>query len=214
MNNDSKEKWSEDYIEHGIVKMGFSIEKTQIESLIRFSKLLQKWNRNINLTTITGQRSIIVEHLFDSLSIAPHLLGDRILDVGSGAGFPGLPLAILHGDLRFTLLDSRRKKTGFLRAAVDELRLENVNLVNERVERYQPSESFDTITARAFASLAEFLKVTSHLYHQKLRLLAMKGRYPQIELEEIKNLLLIEPQVLSLEVPGLEAQRHLVIIDY
>lgn len=198
------------------------------QQLIRYVQLLYKWNKAYNLTAVRDPLEMVSRHVVDSLSILPWLQGRRCIDVGTGPGLPGLVLAIAEGGARqWTLLDSNGKKTRFLRQAVLELGLENVEIIQERVEKFQPEAKFDTLTSRAFAELGEMLRLCHHLvvdqeHHKQMgRILAMKGTRAEIELEleaiaaqmaEIlgkDTIARIEPLV----VPGSRAQRHLVIIE-
>ena len=182
-----------------------------LEKLLQYIELIQKWSKAYNLTAIHDAQEIARRHLLDSLSIQPYLTGKRIVDVGSGAGLPGIPLALINPDKKFVLLDSLGKKTRFLWQAVQELKLTNVDVVNERAEKYKPAEGFDCIVSRAFTSLKEMLLKTKHLCAPQGVFLAMKGAYPHDELKEVSaefTVVAIHP----LQVPGLLEDRHLVCI--
>jgi 16S rRNA (guanine527-N7)-methyltransferase len=171
---------------------------------------LERWNSAYNLTSIHGRDALVTHHLLDSLSIHEHLQGARIADVGTGAGFPGLPLAIANPERQFTLIDSAGKKVRFVAHAARVLGLGNVEAVHSRAEDLKPSEPFDTVTARAFAGLPDLLESVGTLCGPRTRVLAMKGRHPQAEIAALRP----PWQVLEtrpLEVPGLAEARHLVI---
>jgi 16S rRNA (guanine527-N7)-methyltransferase len=153
---------------------------------------------------------MVTRHLLDSLAIRPYLAGPRVLDIGTGAGLPGIPLAVACPDISFTLLDANAKKTRFVTQAVAELGLKNVEVVQERAENYRPAEKFDTLVSRAFASIADMLAATRHLCAPRGRFLAMKGACPEEELAAVPAG--FSNQVVALTVPGLAAQRHLVIL--
>jgi 16S rRNA (guanine527-N7)-methyltransferase len=172
---------------------------------------LARWNRRINLTAIVDPDEMVSAHVLDSLSVRPLLEGPRIIDVGTGAGFPGLPLAIVAPDLSFELLDSNGRKISFVRHMIGELGLANVIAVNARAKDYAPGKRFDTVIARALASLAGLLKLAGHLVEEDGVLLALKGKHPAAELDAIKNVPGWESSVTELTVPGLAAHaRHVV----
>jgi 16S rRNA (guanine527-N7)-methyltransferase len=180
----------------------------QIESLIAFLSLIQRWGKAYNLTAIRDMSKAIDLHLLDSLTVSPFLDGRRVLDVGTGAGLPGIPLAIVHPDKRFVLLDSSAKKIRFVRHAIMELGLVNVEAVASRVEDYRPSVGFDLVLARAFASLSDIRSMVAHLLGPGGRVLALKGRYPRDEVAAIQGGL--DLRVHALAIPGLAVDRHLV----
>lgn len=196
-------------LEHGINELGLCLPTTSISLLIDFARILCKWNQVYNLTSITLLEDIIVKHILDSLSIAPFINGPHVIDIGSGAGFPGIPCAFALPALHFTLLDSNGKKTRFLTHVVGELGLINVDIVQDRVEDYRPSQCFNTIVTRACSSLQNVSDLARHLACKEGELLIMKGQYPKEELENLKERVKVYP----LEVPGLNEQRHLVLIE-
>ena len=181
------------------------------QRLLAFVRLLAKWNAAYNLTAVRDPEDMITRHLLDSLVLLPYLQGPRVLDIGTGPGLPGLPLAIARPNDFFTLLDANAKKTRFVTQAVGELGLKNVEVVQERVENYHPELKFDTLVARAFSSIADMLHSARHLCAPGGRFLAMKGVYPEDELAAIPADYTVN-EVLALKVPGLGAARHLAII--
>ncbi len=189
--------------------MGVELDPLQLRALAAHLDLLDEWNERMNLTAIRDRPSQITKHVLDSLSVRPYLRGDRIADVGSGAGFPGIPLAIVEPGRRFTLIDSTGKKCRFLEHVREALALENVEVVHSRAEAFKPEQRFDTVIARAVGPLADLVRYVGPLLAGDGRLLAMKGRYPEDELAARLNgwkVLAVHPLV----VPGLDEQRHLV----
>lgn len=173
--------------------------------------LLNQWNQVHNLTAITDVKDQVIRHLNDSLAILPYLTGMRVLDVGSGAGFPGIPLAIIAPDKQFVLLDKNQKKIYFLNHVIATLQLQNVTAIHARVEEYEPSDRFDVIVTRAFSSIREFIAVSRHLCANHGIFLAMKGVIPKEELKELPKDVIID-RIVPLNVKGLLAERHLVIL--
>lgn len=173
-------------------------------------RLLAKWNGTYNLTAVRDPLEMVTRHLLDSLVMVAFLRGARVLDVGTGPGLPGIPLAVARPDLGFTLLDANAKKTRFVVQAVGELALKNVEVVQSRVEKYHPSRTFDTVVSRAFASIADMLAHARHLCAPGGRFLAMKGAYPEEELTALPAG--YDHEVVPLAVPGLDAARHVVIV--
>lgn len=183
-------------------------EQVQLK-LLEYLALLQKWNKVHNLTAVRDPEEMVTLHLLDSLSVLPHIKAKRLLDVGSGAGLPGIPLALCLPDLQVTVMDSSHKKASFMRQAKAELGIANLEVVCGRVENYRPEQLFDIVISRAFSDLAEFVALTRHLCAPDAEWLAMKGVYPYDELAQLK----VQPtQVIPLKVPGLQAQRHLVFL--
>jgi 16S rRNA (guanine527-N7)-methyltransferase len=180
--------------------------------LIQYLDLLEKWNRVYNLTAIRDKDQMVSNHLLDSLVIVPFVHGDRVLDVGSGAGLPGIPLALANPQLQITLLDSNHKKTAFLRQATAELALANVTVTSERVESWEPPKKFDCIVSRAFAELAEFVNLAKHLLAPGGYFAAMKGLHPYEEIEKLPAGWRAR-EVRALTIPGLDVVRHLVLIE-
>lgn len=193
--------------------MGFDISTAQAEALTRLLSELDRWNQRINLTAIRDVQEMVAGHILDSLVVRRFLQGPRVLDIGTGAGFPGLPLAVVEPDLEFVLLDSNGRKIGFVRHMIGELGLTNVEAVKSRAEDYQPDARFDTVIARALASIPRLVELSSHLVGEDGQLLALKGRHPADELDAIQSSPEWEHSVTALSVPGLESHdRHLVTL--
>lgn len=208
MKNDS-DPYSARQLSAGLRALGLDIAPETQRRLLDYLTLLDKWNRAYNLTAVRARREMVVRHLLDSLAVVPYVQGPRIIDVGTGAGLPGIPLALALPQYHFVLLDSNRKKTRFLLQAVAELGLANVVVECGRAEDYRPAHGFDTVVTRAFATLAAMVAATGHLCRLDGCLLAMKGRHPAAELAEVPppyRVTTSEP----LRVPGLEAERYLV----
>ena len=191
--------------------MGLTLSAPAVGKLDLLMQLLAKWNRVYNLTAIRDETKWVSHHLLDSLSIVTILPEGRLIDVGSGGGFPGLPIAVANPDRNVVLLDSSQKKTAFLRHAVVEMGLENVSVETIRVEEYKPETAFQVVVSRAFSSLLEFVRLTRHLCSNSGRLLAMKGVFPEKELKHLPSESV--DKVVALSVPTLDAQRHAVLIN-
>jgi 16S rRNA (guanine527-N7)-methyltransferase len=174
--------------------------------------LIAKWNRVHNLTAVRDSTKMVSAHLLDSLAVAPHLEAQTVLDVGSGAGLPGIPLALLWPQSRVTLLDSNHKKAAFLRQAAIELGLDNVDVVGERVETWQAPHKFDLVISRAFSDLPEYLRLAGRHGSADGTVAAMKGIYPHEELAQLPPEYELR-SVESLKIPGMPAERHLVLLD-
>ncbi len=203
----------DDMIERGIRALGMIPDPQTLGRLAEHIGCLAAWNRKMNLTAITTTREMVVLHVLDSLSVGPLVRRPRVLDVGSGGGFPGIPLSIVHPDLEVVLVESRRKKAEFLRYVVARMKLRNVTVANSRIELYRNDEKFDTLIARAFASLPELVRLTGHLQKPGSRILAMKGRRPETEAAQLPRALRDRLEMVKLEVPYLNADRHAVVID-
>lgn len=196
-------------LQRGIQQLGISLSEEAQLKLLDYLALLHKWNKVYNLTAIRDPQRMVSHHLLDSLAVVPHLWEGRWLDVGCGAGLPGLVLAVARPDWQFTLLDSNSKKTSFVQQAIIELKLCNVDVNCARVEHWRPAQQFDGIISRAFSELGDFLHSTRHLVAPQGRWVAMKGA-PQHELTSLPDRCRIEC-VIPLQVPGLNAARSLVI---
>ncbi|CAH1904298.1 16S rRNA m(7)G527 methyltransferase [Candidatus Nitrotoga sp. HW29] len=194
----------------GIAQLGLDVAPDVQHKLLSYLGMLQKWNRVYNLTAIRQPEQMISGHLLDSLAVLPHLWPGRWLDVGCGAGLPGIILALMRPEWAFVLLDSNSKKTSFVQQVKIELELRNINIYCTRVEAWQAKEKFDGIISRAFAETAKFVTLTRHLLDQKGRWVAMKG-VPQQELERLPNNVSME-QIIPLQVPGLAATRCLIML--
>jgi len=207
----------EQQLKAGIAALGLALPAGAEAKLLAYLALLDKWNRVYNLTAVRDAERMVSHHLLDSLAAVPFFQGGcpdpvRVLDVGSGGGLPGIPLAIARPELQVTLIDSIAKKTAFLLQAKAELGLANLQVVTGRVEDFRPQSGFDVITSRAFSDLREFVTLTRHLLEPGGRWLAMKGLYPH---EEI-GVLPADARVSAdhaLVVPGLDATRHLIVLE-
>ena len=192
-------------------QFGLEISDADAQRMMRLLDELDDWNQRMNLTAIRERSQQITKHLLDSLSIQPYLQGSRILDVGTGAGFPGLPLAIVNPGRQFTLLDSTAKKLKFIDHVAQVLAIQNVATVHERAENYRVNQRFDIVVSRAVGAVDRFVKWAGHLCVGGGRLLAMKGRYPTDELNSLPSGWKLAA-VHRLDVPGLDEERHLVEI--
>mgnify|MGYP000553898307 FL=1 len=197
----------------GAQALGVELSEEQQQQLLAYLALLIKWNKAYNLTAVRDPDEMVSRHLLDSLSVVSFVAesGQTWLDVGSGGGMPGVPLAIMFPDRSFTLLDSNGKKTRFLTQVKLELKLANLEVVHSRVEQFQPAEAFDGITSRAFSSLEDFASWTRHLGNTQTRWLAMKGVQPDDELQRLPADFRLDACHV-LKVPGCQGQRHLLIL--
>jgi 16S rRNA (guanine527-N7)-methyltransferase len=193
----------------GAEEIGIGLNAAGAESLLRLVDELEVGNSQFNLTAIRDRPGMLRKHVLDSLSLQPYLVGGRFADVGTGAGFPGLPLAIVNPERRFTLIEATGKKARFVAQTAERLGLSNVQVVNGRAENYRPFELFDTVAARALASLADFVAYAGHLCAPDGRLLAMKGKRPDDEISALPKAFSVLA-VHRLKVPGLPDDRHLV----
>lgn len=180
-----------------------------VDKLLHYLSLLYKWNQAYNLTAVRDMNSMVTRHLLDSLAILPWVKGPRVLDVGTGPGLPGVPLALANPALQVVLLDSNGKKIRFLQEVKRALVLDNIDIVQSRVESYHPTEGFDTVTSRAFSDLQHMLNCTHHLIAKEGIWLAMKGRDPIAELANIDRHYQIKPYT----VAGIDGERCCVIIS-
>lgn len=194
----------------GCARLGMDLSEATLKQLLDYLLLLQKWNKTYNLTAIRDAEQMVSHHLLDSLAVLPHLWPRRWLDVGCGAGLPGIVLAIARSDWEFVLLDSNSKKTSFVQQAIIELGLHNASVSCGRVEELQVQDKFDGIISRAFAETSDFVSLTRHLLARDGRWAAMKGT-PDQELQRLPGDVVVE-QIIQLEVPGLDAARCLVVL--
>lgn len=189
-----------------------SLSEQQKLSIIAYVNLLDKWNKSYNLTSVRDPKLMLVRHIMDSIVVARYLQGQRFIDVGTGPGLPGIPLAIVRPDLHFTLLDSLGKRVRFLRQVQHEIGLKNITLIQERVENYRIAPAFDGVISRAFASLQDMLSCCSHLPKgESGRFYALKGALAEAELKAIPDNYPIE-SIIELKIPQLNEERKLVII--
>lgn len=199
-------------LQSGIKTLGLSCSSDQIDQLLAYLEMLQRWNKAYNLTAIREPIQMVRLHLLDSLAIHPYVQGaKKVIDVGTGPGLPGIPLAILNPDINFTLLDSNGKKTRFLFQAISELSLTNAKEINQRAEKYQSQQLFDIVLSRAFSSISDMLGYCDHLVSETGCFLAMKGKKPDSELSQItKDYKVVD--LSQINVPHIESERHLVKI--
>ncbi|HEX7559728.1 MAG TPA: 16S rRNA (guanine(527)-N(7))-methyltransferase RsmG [Usitatibacter sp.] len=200
-------------IADGLAAMAIDLPAAARARLEQHLQLIAKWNRVHTLTAVRETEQMVILHLLDSLSVLPHLEGARtVLDVGTGPGLPGIPIAIALPDSRVTLLDSSHKKCAFLQQAKTELGLANVEIVCDRVENWKPREKFEAVVSRAFSDLGDFVAQAQHLVAPGGRLIAMKGVYPFDEIARVPATHRVA-KVLELHVPRLDAKRHLVFVE-
>ena len=195
-------------LQQGCKTLNIELGNEQYQQLLAYVVLLDKWNKVYNLTSVRDPNEMISRHILDSLAILPYLAGKTLLDVGTGAGLPGIPIAIIKPDMTVTLLDSNSKKTRFLQQAKAELSLSNVTVVHGRVEQVELPK-FDTVTARAFSTIDDIIDLAGRHCDDAGCLLLMKGVYPEAELKAVKGGFHLQ-DVMSLTVPGCDGQRHLV----
>jgi len=195
----------------GLEAMGLPLSASQIDQLLQYLELLQRWNKAYNLTAVTDPLEMVSLHLLDSLSISPYLRGSRFIDVGTGPGLPGIPLAVVMPEAQFTLLDSNGKRVRFLFQVRVALGLTNAHEIHHRAEVYVPELPFDGVISRAFTSLVDMVDKTRALPGKDGHFYAMKGRYPEKELRELSKDYTVSA-CHQLKVPGVEGERHLVEI--
>lgn len=198
-------------LSRGAQQLGVDLSESQHSQLLAYLALLIKWNKAYNLTAVRDPDEMVSRHLLDSLSVVPFIAGDRWLDVGSGGGMPGIPLAILFPEMKVTVLDSNGKKTRFLTQVKLELKLDNLEVIHSRVEAFKPELPFTGIVSRAFSSLEDFTEWTRHLGDTDTRWLAMKGLHPADELVALPTDFYLD-SAQALTVPGCQGQRHLLIL--
>ncbi|HEY3589329.1 MAG TPA: 16S rRNA (guanine(527)-N(7))-methyltransferase RsmG [Buttiauxella sp.] len=190
---------------------GITLPENQKQQLVGYVELLHKWNKAYNLTSVRRPEEMLVRHILDSIVVEPHLQGSRFIDVGTGPGLPGIPLAIVRPDSHFTLLDSLGKRVRFLRQVQHELHLENITPVQSRVEEFPAEPPFDGVISRAFASLTDMVAWCKHLPAENGRFYALKGLRPDDEIAVLPANFSVE-DVIRLQVPELDGERHLVMI--
>ena len=198
-------------LENLLAQAEIQLTDLQKDQLIQLVQLLHKWNKAYNLTSVRDPQEMLVKHILDSIVVSPHLQGDRFIDVGTGPGLPGLPLAIINPTKQFVLLDSLGKRISFIRNAVRELALTNVEPVLSRVEEYQPEQKFDGVLSRAFASLKDMTDWCHHLPKENGYFYALKGIYQEDEINELNKKYTVK-EVIELHVPELIGERHLIVL--
>ncbi len=194
-------------------KAGISLSDHQKNQLVAYVDMLHKWNKAYNLTSVRDPNEMLVRHILDSVVVAPYLEGTRFIDVGTGPGLPGIPLSIVRPEAQFTLLDSLGKRVRFLRQVQHELKLDNVQPVQSRVEYFPAEPPFDGVISRAFASLTDMVQWCHHLPGEKGRFYALKGQLPDDEISQLPVEFSVE-SVIKLRVPELEGERHLVLLTH
>jgi 16S rRNA (guanine527-N7)-methyltransferase len=195
----------------GLAAMDLKLDATVQDHLLVYLSLLAKWNKTYNLTAIHEPERMLTHHLLDSLALLPYVHAERLLDVGSGAGLPGIPLALARSATHVTMIDASNKKATFMRQAIIELGLKNAVALHVRVEDLRPEAPFGQIVSRAFSDLSEFVRLSGHLLAQRGEWLAMKGLYPNEELVQLKDARLKADH--RLRVPELDAERHLIVLE-
>lgn len=201
-------------LQQGAEQLAVQLSSRQIDQLLDYLQELNKWNQAYNLSAIRSIEEMVSRHLLDSLAVVPHLISDKnknVIDVGTGGGLPGIPLAIVFPDWRFTLLDSNGKKTRFLFHVKNLLGLDNVKVENHRVEQYRPQEKYQIVISRAFASLQDMTDGCSHLLADDGVFMAMKGIYPESELLPLAGKVNLQSSY-QLQVPNTDGERHLLIL--
>lgn len=194
-----------------LAEAGISLSDQQQQQLVAYVEMLHKWNKAYNLTSVRDPNEMLVRHILDSIVVAPHLQGTRFIDVGTGPGLPGIPLSIVRPESHFTLLDSLGKRVRFLRQVQHELKLNNIEPVQSRVEDFPAEPPFDGVISRAFASLNDMVSWCHHLPGDAGRFYALKGQLPEDEIALLPAGLAVE-SIVELKVPHLEGERHLVIV--
>ncbi len=197
-------------LQEGLAGLGLDARRCPTAAYLEYTAMLARWNRAYNLTGVREREQMIAVHVLDSLSVLPHLKGNRCLDVGAGAGLPGFILALTQPERQWSLLESNGKKVRFLRRIALAMKTDNVEIVHCRVERFQPAADYSSIISRAFGALAVFYGRIAHLARPGARILAMKGRMPAAELQAAAAFR-ENTQVVRLAVPGITAARNLVI---
>lgn len=199
----------EPLLQNGFKKLSLSLSQEMQNKFINYILLLNKWNKIHNLTSITTFKDIVIRHIFDSLSIIPFIIGPNIIDFGTGAGFPGIPLSICLPEYSFVLIDSLSKKTTFLNYVKITLNIENIEVINKRIENFYPNMMFNTIVTRAVAKTADIIDKTQHLYNKENQILIMKGKNLENEATFMNNKIILY----KINVPYLREVRHLLKIS-
>ena len=197
--------------EHAIALTNIQVSSQQKQKLMQFLGMLDKWNKAYNLTSVRDPEQMLYTHILDSIAIAPMLQDKHYIDVGTGPGLPGIPLAIMCPEKSFVLLDSLGKRVRFMKQAKHELQLDNIEPVQSRVQDYRPEQPFDGVLSRAFASLKDMLHWCSHLVDSDGKFLALKGQYPTEEIAQLSADYTIDTES-RVQVPGLDAERHLITL--
>lgn len=200
------------HLNQALTENNISLNSDAKQKILNYLNLMTIWNQVFNLTTITDPKEMIYLHIIDSLIVAPFLQGNRLLDVGSGAGLPGIPLAILNPQQEWVLLDKNSKKTRFLTQACAELNLGNVSVVHSRSEDFQPSDCFDSILSRALGTIRMFVETTRHLLCEQGVEIAMKGKLPQEEIDDIPNDF-VAKSITRLNIKGTNVERHIICLQ-
>lgn len=198
-------------LQQHLASLSLEVDAGKQHDLIAFVQLIDKWNKAYNLTSVRDPQEMLVKHILDSIVVAPHLKGQHFIDVGTGPGLPGIPLAIMLPQCQFVLLDSLGKRIRFIKQAAHELGLTNIVAVQSRVEEFVPSRPFDGVLSRAFASVKDMLHWCQHLVDSQGVFIALKGQFPADEIQQMPPQFRLG-EVIRLEVPGLQAERHLVTI--
>jgi len=196
-------------LQRGISALSLNCNEEMLSSILAYIDLLKKWNSAYNLLGGNELASVVSRHILDSLSVAPYLAGNLIVDIGAGAGLPGIPLSILNPEKSFVLIDSNGKKTRFMFQAKIQLGLHNITIENCRIEHYQSTEQVDMVMCRAFSTLADALTMLQPIFSEECKLLAMKGHYPEDEIAQLPDGFELSKSI-KLDVPGNESQRHLI----
>lgn len=196
-------------LQQGLRDLSIPADENQVELLLAFIQLIEKWNKAYNLTAIRQREAMASLHILDSLAIIPFVEGNRVADIGTGAGIPGIPLAIFLPDVQFTLVDSNSKKTRFVQQAVIELKLDNVTIIHSRVENIHTEQPFSSVIMRAFSSLQDIIGLTRHLVAKNGIILAMKGLSDREALDKFAE----NYKIIPLNVPGVEAERCLIRVE-
>jgi 16S rRNA (guanine527-N7)-methyltransferase len=194
-----------------IAQTELQVTELQVQQLVGYVELLHKWNKAYNLTSVRDPNEMLVKHIMDSIVVSAHLQGENFIDVGTGPGLPGIPLAIMCPEKNFTLLDSLGKRIRFIKQVVHELKITNVTPVQSRVEEFQPEKGFDGVISRAFASMNDMVSWCHHLPAENGHFLALKGQFSEQEVAELPEWCSVT-EVKSLQIPELEGERHLVIL--